>query len=151
MPPHLVGVGVHVVSGDLLPELLGSNDVAVSSGGLVLQFGYATHGAVGILGFVDQEMPSALCLRLEVPVWVFCVAVTVVVNIQGHKFARFSVLYGERCWIWLLWFASISDRGAQSPTITIVVIGGGGGSAAGSGAEAGAGALLARRTPRATP
>ena len=56
-----------------------------------------------------------------------CVAVTVVVNIQGHKFARFSVLYGERCWKWWLlllwlWSASVSNRGAQSPTATIIVI-----------------------------
>ena len=59
--------------------------------------------------------------------WVFCVAVTVVVNIQGHKFARFSVLYGERCWKWWLlllwlWSASVSNRGAQSPTATIIVV-----------------------------
>ena len=65
--------------------------------------------------------------------WVFCVAVTVVVNIQGHKFARFSVLYNERCWkwwlllwllLWLLWMwsASVSNRGAQSPTVTIIIV-----------------------------
>ena len=104
---------------------------------------------------MDQEMPSALCLCLEVPVWVFCVAVTVVVNMQGHKFARFSVLYGERCWKWwlllwlrLLWSASVSNRGAQSPTVTIIVVDKWWWFARPPApVEAGAGELLARRTP----
>ena len=58
------------------------------------------------------------------------VAVNVVVDIQGHEVAHINILYGEWCRKWwlllflLLWLrsASVSNRGAQSPTATIIVV-----------------------------
>ena len=115
----MFSVGIFMVSGDFIPEYLGSNYVAVPACRFVLHVGDATHRAVWVLWFMNQQVRPALGFRLQVSVCRLSVAINAVVDVKWNHVVGISVRKCKERWGWN---AVVANRGAQSPAASIIAI-----------------------------